>query len=92
MKAKEAKENHIASVHTQNHIKLMRNISSKEYDSRRNKTAKRFNSIYFNEGSSESAFLAAGSVIEVISMYISCVVYMHSVVLYTTFGYINPVC
>ncbi|CAM0906635.1 unnamed protein product [Alopecurus aequalis] len=65
MKAKEAKEKYIASVHTQNHIKLMRNISSKEYDSRRNRTAKKFNSIYFNEGSSESAFLAAGSVIEV---------------------------
>ena len=55
MKAKEAKEKYIASVHTQNHIKLMRNISSKEYDSRRNRTAKKFNSIYFNEGSSESA-------------------------------------
>uniref|UniRef100_A0ACD5ULW2 Uncharacterized protein n=1 Tax=Avena sativa TaxID=4498 RepID=A0ACD5ULW2_AVESA len=65
MKAKEAKEKYIASVHTQNHVKLMRNISSKEYDSRRNRTANKFNSIYLNEGSSESAFLAAGSVIEV---------------------------
>uniref|UniRef100_A0ACD5YZU4 Uncharacterized protein n=1 Tax=Avena sativa TaxID=4498 RepID=A0ACD5YZU4_AVESA len=65
MKAKEAKEKYIASVHTKNHVKLMKNISSKEYDSRRNRTANKFNSIYFNEGSSESAFLAAGSVIEV---------------------------
>ncbi|KAM3384471.1 hypothetical protein ACQJBY_008856 [Aegilops geniculata] len=65
MKAKEAKEKYIASVHTPNHIKLIRDISSKEYDYRRNKTARKFNSIYFNEGSSESAFLAAGSVIEV---------------------------
>ncbi len=66
MKAKEAEDKYIASVHSQNHIKLMRSISSKEYDSRRNKIARKFNSIYFNKGSSESAFLAAGSVIEVI--------------------------
>ncbi|XP_040381717.1 histone deacetylase 5 isoform X1 [Oryza brachyantha] len=65
MKAKEAEDKHIASVHSKNHIKLIRSISSKEYDSRRNKIAKRLNSIYFNKGSSESAFLAAGSVIEV---------------------------
>ncbi|BAF22119.1 histone deacetylase 5 [Oryza sativa Japonica Group] len=65
MKAKEAEDKYIASVHSQNHIKLMRSISSKEYDSRRNKIARKFNSIYFNKGSSESAFLAAGSVIEV---------------------------
>uniref|UniRef100_A0A8I6WQ53 histone deacetylase n=1 Tax=Hordeum vulgare subsp. vulgare TaxID=112509 RepID=A0A8I6WQ53_HORVV len=65
LKAKEAKEKYIASVHTPNHIKLIRDISSKDYDYRRNKTASKFNSIYFNEGSSESAFLAAGSVIEV---------------------------
>ncbi|XP_047064907.1 histone deacetylase 5-like [Lolium rigidum] len=65
LEAKEANESHIASVHTQDHIKLMRDISSKEYDSSRDDIAKGFNSIYFNEGSSESAFLAAGSVIEV---------------------------
>ena len=92
MKAKEAKEKYIASVHTPNHVKLMRNISSKEYDSRRNRTAKKFNSIYFNEGSSESAFLAAGSVIEVISMYNSCIVYMPFVVLDNNFGSCNAVC
>ncbi|KAG8099434.1 hypothetical protein GUJ93_ZPchr0013g36706 [Zizania palustris] len=65
LKAKEAEEKCIASVHSQNHIKLIRRISTKEYDSRRNMIARKFNSIYFNKGSSESAFLAAGSVIEV---------------------------
>jgi acetoin utilization deacetylase AcuC-like enzyme len=65
LKAKEAEDKHIASVHSQNHIKLIKKISSKEYDSRRNKIAKKFNSIYFNKGSSESALLAAGSVVEV---------------------------
>ncbi|OAY72753.1 Histone deacetylase 5 [Ananas comosus] len=64
VKAKEAEDQDIASVHSQNHIKLIRSISSKQFDSRRNKIARRFNSIYFNEGSSESAYLAAGSVIE----------------------------
>ncbi|KAL6841959.1 hypothetical protein ACP4OV_028471 [Aristida adscensionis] len=65
LKAKEAESKDIASVHSQNHIKLMRDISSKKYDSSRDKIARKFNSIYFNKGSSESAFLAAGSVIEV---------------------------
>ncbi|XP_062188769.1 histone deacetylase 5-like [Phragmites australis] len=65
LKAKEAEDKYIASVHSKNHIKLMREISSKKYDSSRNKIARKFNSIYFNKGSSESALLAAGSVIEV---------------------------
>lgn len=65
LKAKEAEDEHIASVHTKHHIKLIRHISSKEFDSRRNKIASQFNSIYFNKGSSEAAYLAAGSVIEV---------------------------
>ncbi|KAL6656912.1 hypothetical protein ACP70R_004692 [Stipagrostis hirtigluma subsp. patula] len=65
LQAKEADEKYIASVHSQNHIKLMRDISSNKYDSSRNRIARKFNSIYFNKGSSESAFLAAGSVIEV---------------------------
>ncbi|KAK3125612.1 hypothetical protein QOZ80_7BG0607340 [Eleusine coracana subsp. coracana] len=65
LKAKEAKDKYIASVHSQNHIKLMKDISSKKYDSSRDKIARKFNSIYFNKGSSESALLAAGSVIEV---------------------------
>ena len=66
LNAKEAEDKYILSVHTENHVNLIRNISSKKFDSRRNKIASKFNSIYFNEGSSESAYLAAGSVLEVI--------------------------
>ncbi|XP_072996159.1 histone deacetylase 5-like [Typha latifolia] len=66
MKAKEAEDRYIASVHSQSHIKLIRSISSREFDTiRRRRIASSFNSIYFNQGSSESAFLAAGSVIEI---------------------------
>lgn len=64
--AKEAEDKHILSVHSKNHVNLIKNISSKQFDSRRNSIASRFNSIYMNEGSSEAAYLAAGSVIEVI--------------------------
>ncbi|KAL6318996.1 hypothetical protein AAG906_001469 [Vitis piasezkii] len=63
--AKEAEDKHILSVHSNNHVNLIKNISSKQFDSRRNRIASRFNSIYMNEGSSEAAYLAAGSVIEV---------------------------
>lgn len=66
MEAKEAEDKHISYAHSQSHIKLIKTISSKEFDSRRHKIARRFNSIYFNKGSSESAWLAAGSAIEVI--------------------------
>ncbi|KAJ3673101.1 hypothetical protein LUZ60_006475 [Juncus effusus] len=65
LKAKEAEDEYIASVHTLNHIKLIKNISSKELDSKRHTIARKYNSIYFNKGSSESAYLAAGSTIEV---------------------------
>lgn len=63
--AKEAKHKYLTSVHTEKHVKLIKEISSKSYDSRRKKIASKFNSIYFNEGSSEAACLSAGSVIEV---------------------------
>ncbi|CAN6212240.1 unnamed protein product [Urochloa humidicola] len=43
----------------------MEEISSKKYDSSRNKIARKYNSIYCNKDSSESAVLAAGPVIEV---------------------------
>lgn len=65
LSAKEAEDKNIALVHTRNHINLIKNISSKRFDSQRNAVAAKFNSIYFNEGSSEAARLAAGSVIEV---------------------------
>ncbi|XP_040986013.1 histone deacetylase 5 isoform X2 [Juglans microcarpa x Juglans regia] len=63
--AKEAEDKYVLSVHSKKHVDLVRDISSKQFNSRRNRIASKFNSIYFNEGSSESAFLAAGSVIEV---------------------------
>lgn len=65
LSAKEAEDKNIALVHTKKHIDLIKNISSKKFDSRRNSIAASFNSIYFNEGSSKAAHLAAGSVIEV---------------------------
>ncbi|KAK9926116.1 hypothetical protein M0R45_023363 [Rubus argutus] len=63
--AKEAEDKHILAVHSQNHVNLIKNISSKQFDSRRNRIASKLNSIYLNEGSSEAAYLAAGSAIEV---------------------------
>ncbi|CAL5441878.1 unnamed protein product [Camellia sinensis] len=65
LSAKEAEDKYIAAVHTKNHIDLIKTISSKKLDSRRHTIAAKFNSIYFNEGSSEAAHLAAGSVLEV---------------------------
>ncbi|XP_048445588.1 LOW QUALITY PROTEIN: histone deacetylase 5-like [Pyrus x bretschneideri] len=65
LEAKEAEDKHILSVHTKKHVDLIRNVSSKQFNSRRNRIASKFNSIYLNEGSSEAAYLAAGSAIEV---------------------------
>ncbi|KAF2312891.1 hypothetical protein GH714_040949 [Hevea brasiliensis] len=65
LNAKEAEDKYLLAVHSKNHVNLIRNISSKQFDSRRNRIAAKLNSIYFNEGSSEAAYIAAGSVIEV---------------------------
>ncbi|WRX17370.1 Histone deacetylase domain - like 3 [Theobroma cacao] len=65
LNAKEAEDKYICAVHSKKHVNLIRKISSKRYDSKRNLIASKLNSIYFNEGSSEAAYLAAGSVIEV---------------------------
>ncbi|GAA0149502.1 histone modifying enzyme [Lithospermum erythrorhizon] len=65
MSAEEAEDKHAALVHSKKHIELVKGISSKKFDSRRNSIAMKFNSIYFNKGSTEAAYLAAGSVIEV---------------------------
>ncbi|KAL6995076.1 Histone deacetylase 5 [Sarracenia purpurea var. burkii] len=65
LSAKEAEDKYIAAVHTKKHIDLIKNISSKMFDKRRERIAAKYNSIYFNEGSSEAAYLAAGSVLEV---------------------------
>ncbi|CAN1296730.1 Histone deacetylase 5 [Linum perenne] len=62
--AKMAEDKHLLAVHSQRHVDLIKNISSKTLYSR-NRIAARLNSIYFNEGSSEAAYLAAGSVVEV---------------------------
>jgi len=63
--AKEAEDKHLLAVHTKNHVNLIKNISYKSYNTRCNAAAK-LNSIYFNEGSTKSAYLAAGSAIEVL--------------------------
>ncbi|KAJ0105004.1 hypothetical protein Patl1_18889 [Pistacia atlantica] len=65
LNAKEAEDKYILSVHSKNHVNLIRNVSTKQFDLRRNRIASNFNSIYLNEGSSKAAYLAAGSVIEV---------------------------
>ncbi|KAL6310859.1 hypothetical protein AAG906_015524 [Vitis piasezkii] len=57
--AKEVEDKHILSVHNNHHVNLIKNISSKQFDSRRNRIASKFNSIYMNEGSLEAAYLAA---------------------------------
>ncbi|XP_076895768.1 histone deacetylase 5-like [Bidens hawaiensis] len=62
--AKEVEDKYIAAVHTSNQINLIKTISSQKPASKRNRVASKYNSIYFNEGSSESAYLAAGSVLE----------------------------
>lgn len=64
--AKEAEDKHLLLVHSKNHVNMIKNISSKQFNSRRHKIAAKLNSIYFNEGSSEAAYLAAGSAVEVI--------------------------
>ncbi|XP_051136607.1 histone deacetylase 5 isoform X4 [Andrographis paniculata] len=63
--AKNAEDNHIALVHSRNHINLIKNTISKSTQSGRRRIASSYNSIYFSKGSSEAAYLAAGSVIEV---------------------------
>lgn len=66
VEAKEASEEQLARVHSRKHIDVMRNIGSAKYnDKRRDKLAASYNSIYLNQGSSEAAFLAAGSVVEI---------------------------
>ncbi|KAL6317461.1 hypothetical protein AAG906_030214 [Vitis piasezkii] len=56
--AKEVEDKHILSVHNNHHVNLIKNISSKQFDSRRNRIASKFNSIYMNEGSDLSSAFA----------------------------------
>uniref|UniRef100_A0A7N0TC05 histone deacetylase n=1 Tax=Kalanchoe fedtschenkoi TaxID=63787 RepID=A0A7N0TC05_KALFE len=63
LNAKEAEDEFIELVHSKNHIKLVHSIGSLRTDSQRRKIESKFNSIYLNEGSTEAAYLAAGSVL-----------------------------
>jgi histone deacetylase 6 len=65
LEAVEDEEKHILAVHSKELVNQIKTISSRRYHFRRS-LADRFDSIYFNEGSSESAYLAAGSAIEVL--------------------------
>uniref|UniRef100_A0A1J3EAF5 histone deacetylase n=1 Tax=Noccaea caerulescens TaxID=107243 RepID=A0A1J3EAF5_NOCCA len=60
-----AEDKHLQFVHTKDHVKLVKSLSTKQKDYRRNRIASQLNSIYLNGGSSEAAYLAAGSVVEV---------------------------
>ncbi|XP_023633606.1 histone deacetylase 5 isoform X1 [Capsella rubella] len=60
-----AEDKHLQLVHTKDHVNLVKTISTKQKDYRRNKIASQLNSIYLNGGSSEAAYLAAGSVVKV---------------------------
>ncbi|KAF9624201.1 hypothetical protein IFM89_008139 [Coptis chinensis] len=65
MSGKEVEDKHVELVHSKKHVHLIKNVSSKAYNnSTRNKIAANLNSIYLNEGSSEAAYVAAGSVVE----------------------------
>ncbi|KAL1215106.1 Histone deacetylase 5 [Cardamine amara subsp. amara] len=60
-----AQDKHLQLVHTKDHVNLVRSISTKQKDYQRNRIASQLNSIYLNGSSSEAAYLAAGSVVEV---------------------------
>lgn len=75
--AKEADDEDLLTVHSKNHVNLIKNISSRQFNSRRNRIASKLNSIYFNDGSSEAAYLAAGSAIEVLLKYSLCILSKH---------------
>lgn len=64
LNAKKVEDRYVSAVHTTNHINLIKTISSNKLSSQRYTLAEKYNSIYFNEGSSESAYFAAGSVLE----------------------------
>lgn len=61
-----AEDKHLKLVHTKKHVNFVKSISTKQKDSRRNRIASVLDSIYLNGGSSEAAYLAAGSVVNVI--------------------------
>ncbi|KAI3875149.1 hypothetical protein MKX03_021643 [Papaver bracteatum] len=66
MKSKVAEDGKITLVHKQKYVDLIKNLTSKT-DSQRKKIASKFNDVYLNKGSSQSAYLAAGAVSEKIA-------------------------
>ncbi|KAJ4872002.1 Histone deacetylase 5 [Raphanus sativus] len=60
-----AEDKHLQLVHTTDHVNLVKSLSTKKKDDQRDRIASLLNSIYINGGSSEAAYLAAGSVVEV---------------------------
>ncbi|CAI7759966.1 unnamed protein product [Closterium sp. NIES-53] len=63
--AREARDEELQSVHTRDHVAFIRAVSSEQLSAEEREACSRaFNSIFFNEGSSSSALLAAGSVAE----------------------------
>lgn len=66
VEAKEASEEQLAGVHSRKHIEVMKSIGTARYNKKkRDKLAASYSSIYFSQGSSEAALLAAGSVVEI---------------------------
>ncbi|CAM6092712.1 unnamed protein product [Calypogeia fissa] len=65
VEARDATPAELASVHTEEHIANMCAVSSKKLGKVKRAELARRDSIYFNEGSSNSALLAAGSVVEI---------------------------
>jgi hypothetical protein len=67
VEAREATNEILSSVHTENHAKLMKAVSSKSYGKHQlTALARCYDSIFFNNGFSKLALLAVGSVIEVV--------------------------
>lgn len=65
VEARDATAAELASVHTEEHVANMCSVSNKKLAKSKRAELARRRSVYFNEGSSSAALLAAGSVVEV---------------------------
>ncbi|GKF23941.1 histone deacetylase 5 [Tanacetum coccineum] len=72
-KAKQVEDKYIKAIHSEIHTLFLKTISSKitnfmaaTYDYDNSVYFDSYNSVYFNKGSSESAYLAAGSMLQVV--------------------------
>ncbi|KAK3037992.1 hypothetical protein RJ639_031579 [Escallonia herrerae] len=63
LEAKSAEDNHVLSVHTQRHVEFIKKVSSTQL-SRKDRKLAEHNDVYYNQGSSQAAFIAAGCVVE----------------------------